>query len=226
MIVSVCLPMVGALDAPAELDRAAERSQTHGGSTDPCLGHDACHGVDAGNSLDTSINLTDEFSWTGEETVTFYGNESAATGYSTSAAENQDQYVIDMPVGFGISVTVHWNHSGGGFYEDRAYMVSLGPGDGSMTNYYTNDWGYNYMSTVGEIGISSAGGGLGGTSGSGIGTASYSGAPIDIAGDPAGILVWCYYCHNAAASPEYTMNISVWPSDGGYVGDHTEPQYQ
>ncbi len=40
-------------------------------------------------------------------------------------------------------------------------MVSLGPGDGSMTNYYTNDWGYNYYSTVGEIGISSAGGGIG-----------------------------------------------------------------
>ena len=78
MIVSVCLPMLGALDAPAELDRAGERSETLAN----CQGNDACRGVDAGNTADTYINLTDDFSWTGEETISYYGDEYNATGYS------------------------------------------------------------------------------------------------------------------------------------------------
>ena len=71
MIVSVCLPMLGALDAPAELDRAGERSETLAN----CQGNDACRGVDAGTTTATYINLTDDFSWTGEETISYFGDE-------------------------------------------------------------------------------------------------------------------------------------------------------
>ena len=107
MIVSVCLPMLGALDAPAELDRAGERSETLAN----CQGNDACRGVDAGNTADTYINLTDDFSWTGEETISYYGDEYNATGYSSTSADNSDGYIIDLPVGYGFTAEVIWNHS-------------------------------------------------------------------------------------------------------------------
>ena len=219
MIVSVCLPMIGALDAPAELDRAADRSETHGGSTDPCNGHDACHGVDAGNSLATAINLTDEFSWTGEETVTFYANESGATSYSSSSDANSDQYIIDPPVGYGMTVSIHWNHTGSTSYaEANAFRISLGPADGSFTSWSTNDWGYAYNSPSGEISL--------GTDGEG-GPSKYWGpdGPQDLAGDAVVALVWCHNCYTSTVSSEYTMNITVWPSDSGHKGDYTEPQY-
>jgi hypothetical protein len=44
--------MLGALDAPAELDRAGERSETLAN----CQGNDACRGVDAGTTTATYIN--------------------------------------------------------------------------------------------------------------------------------------------------------------------------
>ena len=223
MIVSVCLPMIGALDAPAELDRAADRSETHGGSTDPCLGHDACHGTDAG-SAGNEINLTDDFSWTGEETVTWYGSEANATGYSATAEENIDSYLIDMPAGYGLTVDILWNYTGVSM-DQYAFMVAMGPGDGCMTNYYVCDWGYDYYSTTGHVAISSDGEDMGGNYGAGIGSSSYSGGAIDIAGDPVTVLVWCYYCHYSGVSNEYTMNITVWPGDGGVRGDETTPQY-
>ena len=93
MIVSVCLPMLGALDAPAELDRAGERSETLAN----CQGNDACRGVDAGNSADTYINLTDDFSWTGEETISYYGDEYNATGYSSSSADTVSYTHLTLP---------------------------------------------------------------------------------------------------------------------------------
>ena len=100
MIVSVCLPMLGAIDAPAELDRAGERGETSAN----CQGPDACTGSDAGATSDTYINLTDEFAWDGDETLTFYGDLSANNGaYSSSEASNYDGYVIDFEVGYGFT---------------------------------------------------------------------------------------------------------------------------
>ena len=132
MIVSVCLPMLGALDAPAELDRAGERSETSGN----CQGHDACRGTDAGNTFATHHNLTDDFSWTGTETISYWGNASSATGFSSASDNNADGYILDLPVGYGYTVELSWNHSGASFYENYAFMLSLGPGDGGMTSYY------------------------------------------------------------------------------------------
>ena len=97
MIVSVCLPMLGALDAPAELDRAGERSETSGN----CQGHDACRGTDAGNTFATHHNLTDDFSWTGTETISYWGNASSATGFSSASDNNADGYILDLPVAYG-----------------------------------------------------------------------------------------------------------------------------
>ncbi len=217
MIVSVCLPMLGALDAPAELDRAGERSETLAN----CQGNDACRGVDAGNTADTYINLTDDFSWTGEETISYYGDEYNATGYSTTSADNSDGYIIDLPVGYGFTAEVTWNHTGASFWHNYAFRLSLNPGDGCATTYSACDWGNIYYSLTGQL--------LMGTDGETEGN-TYGGwydadPPIDLVGDSAVIFVWCYYCFQAGVSMDYTLNITVWTGDGGSKGDTTSPQY-
>ena len=211
MIVSVCLPMLGALDAPAELDRAGERSETLAN----CQGNDACRGVDAGNTADTYINLTDDFSWTGEETISYYGDEYNATGYSTTSADNSDGYIIDLPVGYGFTAEVTWNHTGASFWHNYAFRLSLNPGDGCATTYSACDWGNIYYSLTGQL--------LMGTDGETEGN-TYGGwydadPPIDLVGDSAVIFVWCYYCFQAGVSMDYTLNITVWTGDGGSKGD-------
>ena len=217
MIVSVCLPMLGALDAPAELDRAGERSE----SLANCQGNDACRGVDAGNTADTYINLTDDFSWTGEETISYFGDEYNATGYSSTSADNSDGYILDLPVGYGFTAEVVWNHTGGSFWENYAFILSLSPGDGCATTYSACDWGYNYYSTTGYLSMGTDGEMEGGTYGGWYDAEP----PIDLVGEPAVIYVWCYYCFQAGVSMDYTLNITVWPGDGGVKGDETSPQY-
>ena len=184
MIVSVCLPMLGALDAPAELDRAGERSETSGN----CQGHDACRGTDAGNTFATHHNLTDDFSWTGTETISYWGNASSATGFSSASDNNADGYILDLPVGYGYTVELSWNHSGASFYENYAFMVSLGPGDGGMTSYYQGAWGYFYYSTAGEITVGTDGESEGNTYGGWY----YADPPFDLAGDSSVIFITCY----------------------------------
>ena len=217
MIVSVCLPMLGAIDAPAELDRAGERGETSAN----CQGPDACTGSDAGATSDTYINLTDEFAWDGDETLTFYGDLSANNGaYSSSEASNYDGYVIDFEVGYGFTAELSWNHTGVATWSDRAFMLAVGPGDGCMTNYFNCDWGYTYVSSTGEL-LMGSDGEREGTYGGWYGATP----PIDLVGDSATILVWCYYCFQSGVSTDYTLNITTWTGDGGNKGDVTTPQY-
>ena len=221
MIVSVCLPMLGAIDAPAELDRAQERTETapQPGSSD-CYGYDACRGTDAGNDLSTSMNLTDDFSFTGEETNTYYGlmNGTSSCTYNTADSCN-DVYVIDLPVGYGFSVTVGWNGSGADF------GVGVGPADGSMTSSNSGSWGRCYSggsAAAGYVGASSDGEhdcpGYFYTYG------GYT-FPQDIQGDSVMIWVFGYNVYNQPVQ-DYTMNITVWTGDGGMPGDATSPMYR
>ena len=218
MIVSVCLPMLGAIDAPAELDRAGERSETYAN----CQGHDACRGTDAGNTFATHHNLTDDFAWTGTETLTYYGNASDATSFSSASDSNADGYILDLPVGYGYSVELSWNHSGASFYENYAFMLSLGPGDGGMSSYYTGAWGYFYYSTAGEMTVGTDGE----TEGNTYGGWYYADPPFDLAGDSSVIFITCYYCYQSGVASDYKMNITVWTGDNGLPGDETTPQYR
>ena len=143
MIVSVCLPMIGALEAPAELDRAGERSETaiQPGSGN-CLGNDACTGTDAGNSGDTAINVTADFAFAGEETNYYWGTMNG-TGFCTASSsgdECNDAYKIDVPIGYGVSVHVGWNTS----MPDRSFGVALGPEAMTGTGSGTGSWGRCY----------------------------------------------------------------------------------
>ena len=218
MIVSVCLPMLGGLDAPAELDRAQERSETapQPGSAD-CYGYDACRGTDAGNDLGTSMNLTGDFSFTGEETNTYYGlmNGTGTCNYNTADSCN-DVYLLDLPMGYGFSVTVGWNSTGADF------GVGLGPADGSMTGSSAGAWGRCYSG-------GSAGAGYVGASSDGVHDCpgyfyTYGGYtfPQDIQGDP--VLIWVFG-YNVYTQPvqDYTLNITVWTGDGGLRGDASNP---
>ena len=219
MIVSVCLPMLGAIDAPAELDRAGERGETSGS----CSGPDACRGTDAGNTLATHHNLTDDFSWTGTETITYYGDASAATSFNSNSDDNADGYLLDLPYGYGYTVEVSWNHTGGSFYENYAFMVSLGPGDGSMVNYYSGAWGYFYYSlTGGPISVGTDGT----TEGNTYGGWYYDDPPFSVGGDSSVIFITCYYCYYTGVAQDYQMNITVWTGDNGLPGDQTTPQYR
>ena len=189
----------------------------------PCLG-DACGGDDAGNNLTTYMDLTDDFSWTGEETISIFGDEYAATSYNTTSADNSDGYIIDLPLGYGFTAEVTWNHSGASFWENYAFLLALGPGDGCMVSYSACDWGRNYYSTTGNLLIGTDGEMEGGDYGV-WDTTDPSVPPIDLVGDPAVIWVWCYYCFQENVSMDYTLNITVWPGDGGTKGDETTPQY-
>ena len=217
MIVSVCLPMLGAIDAPAELDRAGERGDTIAN----CQGNDACRGTDAGNTFATHHNLTDDFSWNGDETITYYGSMNA-TVYDSLGDNNNDGYILDLPVGYGFTAALSWNHSGQGYNDDNAFRLALGPGDGGMTSYYNGDWGYTYQSATGGPITMGTDGTMEGGDWGGWYDAD---PPIDMAGDSGVIWVWCHNCYQAGITQDYTLNISVWTGDGGQMGDVTSPAY-
>jgi len=220
MIVSVCLPMLGAIDAPAELDRAQERTETapQPGSSN-CYGYDACRGTDAGNDLSTSMNLTDDFSFAGEETNTYYGLMNGTSTCNYNAADScNDVYLLDLPMGYGFSVTVGWNGSTADF------GVGVGPADGSMTGSSAGSWGRCYSggsAAAGYVGASSDGEhdcpGYFYTYG------GYT-FPQDIQGDSVLIWVFGYYAYTQSVQ-DYTLNITVWTGDGGLRGDLTTPEY-
>jgi len=211
--------MLGAIDAPAELDRAGERGETSGS----CSGPDACRGTDAGNTLSTHHNLTDDFSWTGTETITYYGDASAATSFNSNSDDNADGYLLDLPYGYGYTVELSWNHTGASFYDNYAFMVSLGPGDGSLVNYYSGSWGYFYYSlTGGPITVGTDGTAEGATYGGWY----YDDPPFSVGGDSSVIMITCYYCYYAGVATDYQMNITVWTGDNGLPGDQTTPQYR
>jgi hypothetical protein len=209
--------MLGAIDAPAELDRAGERGETLAN----CQGPDACRGTDAGNTFSTHINLTDDFSWTGEETITYYGETSNSTAYSSTSDDNNDGYILDLPVGYGYTVDVSWNYTGATFWDNYAFMLSLNPGDGCAIAYFTCDWGYHYYSTTGFLSMGTDGTMEGGTYGGWYDAEP----PIDLVGESSVIWVMCYYCYQSGIAMDYTMNITVWTGDGGMRGDVTSPQY-
>ena len=193
MIVSVCLPMIGAFDAPAELEMEPARSET---PPSPCLGHDACRGTDAGNDASTAINLTGDFAFDGEETNVYWGSTPNITGYSSGASsdEHNDVYLIDMQPGYGYTVELNWNVTGASM-EHYAYAVAIGPGDGSMSWIAwggSGSWGRSYYAASGHLGMSSDGD----TSYTDGYTYWYDGdPPIDIMGDEVLAWVWCYYCY-------------------------------
>lgn len=222
MIVSVCLPMIGAFDAPIDLEREPIRDES---PPSPCQGTDACRGYDAGMTEGDAIDLTDDFEWLdGNETNSYWGHMEAdetANGYCFNCDSNIDVFKIDMEPGYTISAQVNWNVSGAN-YEYYAYMVSLGWSD-EITTYYTGAWAYDYYSVAGQVAVNS----WEGETPLGNFGYNYGDFPIDIAGDTVSVLVYCYYCNYSyygLSILDYQVNITVSPGDGGVPGDETTPQ--
>ena len=220
MIVSVCLPLAGGLDAPLELDTAQERTETapQPGSAN-CYGYDACRGIDAGANTSASMNLTDDFAMAGDETNTYYGlmNGTGLCSYNADAVCN-DVYLLDLPMGYGFSVTVAWNGTGNDF------GVGIGPADGSMTGSSAGAWGRCYAGSSGAAGyVGMSSDGEHDCPGFQYNYGGYT-WPQDVQGDPVLIWVFGYEVYNQPIQ-DYTMNISIWTGDGGLRGDVTSPQY-
>jgi hypothetical protein len=220
MIVSVCLPMMGAFDAPpAELELEPARSET---PPSPCLGYDACRGSDAGSDTNSAMNLTDDFAFNGEEVNSYYGVMNASAYSSPGGDEHNDVYLIDMQPGYGFTVEVNWNISAQP--SSTAYYVAIGPADGSMSWIAwsgSGSWGRCYSSSTGHIGMSSDGD----TSYCDGYTYVYDGDfPVDVMGESVLAWVWCGNCYSYALQ-DYQLNITIWPSDGGIKGDTESPQY-
>ena len=227
MIVSVCLPMLGAFDAfegPVELDAVAQKSETapQPGDAD-CYGYDACRGYDAGVSESTAINLTGDFDWSdGNETNSYWGYMEA-TAYCANCNENIDVYRITMEPGYTISAQVNWNHTGTNTWDNYGYMLALGWSN-EITAYYLGSWAYDYYSATGSVGVNS----WAGHTDLGQYGYNYAAFPVDTAGRDVSVFVWCYYCNYSGFNtniPEYQVNITVAPGDGGMPGDTTSPMF-
>jgi hypothetical protein len=137
-----------------------------------------------------------------ETTTTFYGY---MDGYGTASSglDDDDVYELWVPWGYGVNVTISWNHT--------YTMMYGGIGPGGMTGYSSGTGGsaYAYSGYLGTSG--------GSFTLSSLGTA-VSNTMLDIYLD-------CYsnYCKTSFGyTSDYQMDITTWPSDAGLYGDATQ----
>jgi hypothetical protein len=172
------------------------------------------------------MEITSDFDWTGvNETNTYYGSMIAAyTSYSADDNYN-DFFLLDMPGGYGVEAKVSWNTTGS-TYDGRSYRISMG--DSAMLGYststyasYGNAWGYvynGYGSTTDFVTMSTAG-----TGGEYFATASPSPFPVALGTEEMMVNVNCYYCGTGYTNTlDYQLEITVFPSDNGMVGDSVQ----
>ncbi|SVB36079.1 uncharacterized protein METZ01_LOCUS188933, partial [marine metagenome] len=211
MIAAIALPLMQTVPPGLELEKISDKEEA---PPSPCGGYDACRGTDAGNSVATAMNLTDDFSWTGEESNIYWGDMTGMTTYCNynTADVCNDVFQIDLPMGYGFEVKISWN--GTTTYGD--YGVAIG--DENMISTSSNSFGRCYSGGAGSaqyVGMSSSGAhdcpGY---------SYTYGGPALPM--QPAGLSVYAwvfgYYAHQSAVQ-EYQMNITVWPSDAGLKGD-------
>ena len=231
MIASVMVPLADISSEPPEMmeERVALEAPPS-----PCLGHDACRGTDAGNTVATSIDITSDFDWTGVNETNLYYGSMTATGYSSTADSNNDMFLIDPPAGYGVEATISWNGTGAGTYDNYGYRLAMGPTSMLGWSYgtsatYGGAWGYCYYSTGYEMTMNTEVGNAGGANYCYFASSSYYqtlpqawNAPMDLAGDAMMVLANCYYCYYYANNLEYSLEITVFPADGGQAGDATQ----
>ena len=120
MIVSVQMPMFDNAEEPVELK---EEPLIEMVAQNPCQGYDACLGYDAGGynarnqvcpggtGTCAVANLTSYVDYgSGSTTTTFYGYMDGF-GSASSGLDDDDVYTMWVPWGYGVNVTVSWNHT-------------------------------------------------------------------------------------------------------------------
>ena len=233
MIASVLVPLADVSFEPPEMmeDKVALEAPPV-----PCLGADACRGTDAGNTYATSIDITSDFDWTGQnETNTYYGTHTATSYYPYDQDAGNDFFTIDTPAGYGVEVTMSWNATSGATYPDAyAHRVSFGPTSAMGYSYgtstaYGGAWGYCYYSAGYSFTMNTEVGNAGGASYCYWADSSFYSSypqyvesfPIDLAGEEMMIIANCYYCY-MNGNNDYTLEVTVFPADGGAAGDATQ----
>ena len=212
MIAAAFLPLLSAQIDPAELQ---ENRDAAFAPPSPCLGADACRGYDSGVSPSDQINLTEDFDWLDGVETNSYPGQINATGYAYNTEDGRDVYQLDMQPGYGVTFEISWNGS-----TTFAFMGAIGEVD-QMT-YWSSGWMYGYNAQSGTSSISFS------TSADPGCDMVYSygscGENIDLLGGLIALQVACYYCSSTLSNiPDYTMNISVFPADGGAAGDTETP---
>lgn len=211
MIAAACLPLLSAQIDPAELQ---ENRDAAFAPPSPCLGADACRGYDSGVSPNDQINLTEDFDWIDGAETNSYPGQINASGYAYNTEDGRDVYQLDMQPGYAVSFTISWNGS------TMAFMGAIGEID-AMT-YWSSGWMYGYNAPAGTSSIT-----LSTSADPGCNMVySYGSCDtnMDLLGGVIALQVACYYCSSTLSNiPDYTMNISVFPADGGAAGDVETP---
>jgi len=166
------------------------------------------------------MNLTADFTWTGEESNIYWGDMTGMTTYCNynSADVCNDVYIIDLPMGYGFEVKISWN----GTTSSGDYGLGIGPGDSSFVSTSSGSFGRCYAGGAGAaqyVGMSSDGNhdcpGFHYT------YSTSPALPMQPSGEPVMAWVFGYFAYQSAVQ-EYQMNITVWPSDAGQKGDSTQ----
>ena len=211
MIAAAFLPLLSAQLDPVELQNNSDSKYV---PPSPCLGADACRGYDAGVNPADQINLTEDFDWIGGMETNSYTGEINVSGYAYNTEEGRDVFQIDMQPGYGVTMEISWNGS-----SPFMFMGAIGEIDGMV--YWSSGYMYAYNSPSGNsITLStSADPGCDATYADGL-----CGDNLDLLGGLVALQVACYYCSTSLSSmPDYTMNVSVFPADGGAAGDVETP---
>ena len=214
MIAAAFLPLLSAQIDPAELQENRDSAYA---PPSPCLGADACRGYDSGVNPSDQINLTDDFDWIDGPETNSYTGQINASGYAYSTEAGTDVYKIDMKPGYGVTMELSWyNGSTFSFMGSIGYLgdVTASWSSGAMYGYNSQNSNPDSItfSTSADPGCDAAY------------TYGACDTNLDLMGEIVSLGVSCYYCSSTLANnPDYTMNITVFPADGGAAGDTETP---
>ena len=214
MIAAAFLPLLSAQIDPAELQENRDSAYA---PPSPCLGADACRGYDSGVSPTDQINLTDDFDWIDGPETNSYTGQINASGYAYNTEDGTDVYKIDMKPGYGVTMELSWyNGSSFSFMGSIGYLgeVTASWSSGAMYGYNSQNSNPDSItfSTSADPGCDAAY------------TYGACDSNWDLMGEIISLGVSCYYCSSTLANnPDYTMNITVFPADGGAAGDTETP---
>ena len=214
MIAAAFLPLLSAQIDPAELQENRDSAYA---PPSPCLGADACRGYDSGVSPADQINLTDDFDWIDGPETNSYTGQINASGYAYNTEAGTDVYKIDMKPGYGVTMELSWyNGSSFSFMGSIGYLgeVTASWSSGAMYGYNSQNSNPDSItfSTSADPGCDAAY------------TYGACDSNWDLMGEIISLGVSCYYCSSTLANnPDYTMNITVFPADGGAAGDTETP---
>jgi hypothetical protein len=215
MIAAAFLPLLSAQIDTTELQENRDSAYA---PPSPCLGADACRGYDSGVSPSDQIDLTEDFDWIDGPETNSYSGQIIASGYAYNTENGTDVYKIDMMPGYGVTMELSWyNGSSNSFMGSIGFLgeVTASWTSGSMYGYNSQTNGNPYAITFSSSAVPGCDMAY---------TYGACGENIDLMGEEISLGVSCYFCSSTLSNnSDYTMNITVFPADGGAAGDTENP---